>query len=338
MNARRLRVGGLACLIVVVWLDGDRVGGQTRAATAAQPWTISRTPDGRPDLQGVWNFGTATPLERPADLADKAFLTPEEAVRFEEQQAAGRNTDIRGATPQRDLAVAYNSFWYEYGGKVVGTRRTSLITDPDNGKLPPLTSEGEQRQLARVEAGRRPPGGPEDFSLSDRCIVGFNAGPPMIPGPYNNHVQLIQSRDYVVIHTEMIHRSRMVPLDGRPPLASAIRQPGGVSRGRWEGDTLVVETANFTSKGASLLMLRVATDDNLRVVERFTRTGAETLLYEFTVDDPSVWTKPWSGALPMGRTDERIFEYACHEGNYAVANMLAGARAAEKKAGDGGGR
>ena len=202
--------------------------------------------------------------------------------------------------------------------------------DPPDGKLPPFTPEGEKTQAALTEARKRN-AGPEDRYLAERCIVGFNAGPPMLSSAYNNLVQLFQSPGYVLILNEMVHSWRIVPTDARPH--GTLRQWSGDSRGRWEGDTLVIDTINFRDDGIGVLSQKLqGTDKNLHVVERFRRVDGETLLYEFTVDDPTVWTKPWSGSMPMTKTAERIFEYACHEGNYGMRGILAGARAEEKAA------
>jgi hypothetical protein len=334
---------GLLCLTAVLSLGPDSVVGQTSSTVPKGTPTAFRTPDGQPDLQGIWNFSTLTPLERPAELADKEFFTPAEAVEYEKQLEA-RRIARRDADARTNPGVAnvQNDFWFERGTKVIKTLRTSLITDPPNGKLPPVTPEAEQRRAIRAEAARQPPGGPEDFTLTDRCLIGFNSGPPMIPGPYNNNVQLLQSRNNVAIYNEMVHDARIIPLDDRPPLGAAIRQYAGDSRGRWEGDTLVVETANFrleptTGAGTALTSLMwngalrfLGSDRDLRLVERFTRADADTLLYEYTVSDPKTWTRPWSAALTMSRRDDKIFEYACHEGNYSLANMLTIVRAAEK--------
>jgi hypothetical protein len=306
-----------------------KMKGATRTKGAAAARITSRTPWGAPDLQGIWDFATITPLERPGELAGKEILTVEEAAEFERKTLQQRNPDRRDGGAQADVGRAYNQFWWDYGNKVVGTKRTSLIVDPPDGRIPPLSPEGQKRADARSAARQRPAAGPEDRNLWERCIMGGNAGPPMLPGPYNNVVQLFQTPGYVVIFNEMINDARVVPLDGRPHLAKSIRQWKGDSRGRWEGDTLVVDTTNFTEetnfRGAS---------DALHVVERFTRVAADTLLYEFTVDDPKTWTRPWSVAVPMTKTEGPIYEYACHEGNYGMFNMLAGARAQENATGD----
>jgi hypothetical protein len=214
---------------------------------------------------------------------------------------------------------------------VVGTKRTSLIVDPPNGRLPAMTPEGAKRMAARAEDGRQTQlGHPhadswEDRPLQERCIVGLNAGPPMTPGAYNNNVQIFQTPDTVVLLNEMVHDARVVPMDGRPHLG--IRTWKGDSRGHWEGDTLVVETTNF-KRETSLPGSSAST----RLTERFTRADADTLLYEFTVDDPTTWTRPWTAVVPMLKSTDQIYEYACHEANYAMPGILAGARLAEKKA------
>jgi hypothetical protein len=294
------------------------------AAETTAPAAAPRTAWGAPDLQGVWNYATITPQERPAELAGKQVLTDKEASEFEKQTLDRRNPDRRDGGAAADVGRAYNQFWWDYGSKVVGTRRTSLIVDPPDGKIPPLTEEARKRVDARAAVLRRPPACPEDRILWERCIL-VTDGPPVVPGPYNNNFQIFQTREYVVILNEMIHDARIIPLDGRPHLPSNIRQWMGDSRGRWEGKTLVVDTINFTGKtgfrGAS---------EGMHLVERFTRMDAGTLLYEFTVEDPTAFTRPWTAALPMTKSDELIYEYACHESNYGMFNMLNGARAEEK--------
>jgi len=306
-----------------------------RAAPAGPP----RAADGRPDLQGVWSFATLTPLERPRELADKAVLTAEEAAAFERVQLERQNKDARSGQARADVEGAYNNFWWDYGSKVIGTRRTSLIVDPPDGRMPALTPAAQQR----TTGPRRPPitervvlgaivDGPEHLGLSERCILGFSSGPPILSNAYNNNLQLVQTRDYVVIHTEMIHEARVVPLNGRPHVPSSMRLWLGDSRGRWEKDTLVVETTNFTDKSSfsGNIIARGGSTAAMRLVERFTRVDRDTLLYEFTVDDPATWVRPWTVQLPMTRSDDPIYEYACHEGNYSMPNMLKGARAAEQ--------
>ncbi len=292
---------------------------------------VSRAAGGHPDLQGVWNFSTITPLERPAEFAGKEYLTDAEAAQYEARTQQRNNRDNRdpSADANADVAGAYNEFWWDRGvhaARVNGRTRTSLIVDPPDGRIPALTPDGEQRAAARAEARRQHPAdGPEDRSLGERCLL-FNAGPPMLSGPYNNYVQILQNHDHVVILNEMIHDTRIVPLDGRPHLPPAARRLLGDSRGHWEGNTLVVETTNFSDK----TNVR-GSGERLRLVERFTRADAKTLLYEFTVDDPASFVKPWTAVLPMAKTDDQIYEYACHEGNYAMTGILRGARATDRK-------
>jgi len=227
-----------------------------------------------------------------------------------------------------DVATAYNQFWYDRGTKAVGTRRTSLIVDPPDGHLPALTPEAQKRvQDKRAWMEAHSTDGPEGRSLGERCILWATAGPPMLPGPYNNNFQIVQTRNQVVILNEMIHNARIIPLDGSPHVAANIRQWMGDSRGRWDGNTLVVDTTNFSDEYSFR-----GSDRNMHLTERFTRVSPDTLLYEFTVDDPTAFTKPWTVQIPVTRTKGPIFEYACHEGNYAMTDILAGARAAEKRA------
>jgi hypothetical protein len=309
--------------------DAGQRGTSAGDAKPTQP--PPRTHQGRPDLQGVWNFSTATPFERPAELQGKEFLEESEVARYEEQVVSTRSLDRRDGSRSADVGRAYNDFWADWGSRVVATKRTSLIVEPPDGKLPPLTPEAQKREAARLERARRPPAGPEDRSLSERCMLGFNAGPPIVTGPYNNQVQLFQTSGHFVIFNEMNHNARIVPLDGRPHVVPAVRQWSGDSRGRWEGDTLVIETRNFRDEGTGNITIRVANDANMQVTERFTLLDRDTLLYRATVTDPTTWTRPWTVELSMTRTADRIYEFACHEGNYGMTGMLEGARAEEMK-------
>ncbi len=279
-----------------------------------------------PDLEGIWSFATLTPLERPADLAGKTHLTDQEAAEYAKRITERRNFDRRDGGADADVARAYNDLFYDFGN--TATNQTSLIIDPPDGRMPPLTPDGQKRAQARSAILARVPRGPEDRPLWERCILGFNSGPPMMPSGYNNNVQIVEAPGSVLILNEMVHSARVVPMDGRPH--GNVRQWLGDSRGHWEGDTLVVDTINFTNNGTGTIGLRVAMDENLHLMERFTRRDAKTLVYEFTVDDPTVWTKPWTASVPMTKSDEPIYEYACHEGNYGMQDMLAGARAQEK--------
>ena len=296
--------------------------------TAAPP----RTPWGHPDLQGVWDFSTITPLERPDDVAGKEFLTEEEAANLEQQAVDRIEHDARPSIvrteplPVTGSVGALNLFWYGPITKVVESRRTSMITDPPDGKIP-WTPEGENRRAARAEVQERLAHGPEDRTVAERCILGFNSGPPIVPLGYNQNVQLFQTPDYVVIRTEMVNDARIVPLDGRPHIGEDIRQWRGDSRARWEGDTLVVDTANFYHE-----TWMAGSSPNMHLVERFSRVDSDTLLYEFTLEDPITWTSPWTAQVSMRKTEDLIFEYACHEGNIGLYNILAAARAEEKAA------
>ena len=301
---------------------------------AAQTAEAPRTAWGAPDLQGVWDFRSLTPMERPADLADQETFTEEEAASFSEEVIRDQSRDLSDADAEAATGrvVPYNDFWFDWGSTVT-TDRTSLIVDPPDGRMPALTQSAERRRAARAAAqagvGRDeiPPGGwIDDLSAPVRCILGFNQGPPMTPSAYNNNMQLFQTEDHVVILNEMIHDARIVPIDGRPDLPPDIRQWTGSSRGYWDGDTLVVETANRRDSS-----FRGATRD-LHLTERFTRADANTLVYEVTLDDPRTWTRPWTFMVPMVRNEGEVYEYACHEGNYYMANMLHGLRAAEQEA------
>ena len=296
----------------------------TARQSAAKTSTTARTPWGHPDLQGVWDYRTITPLERPQELAGREFLTDEEVAEFE--QRAARRADGRPPEDERRSPSVHAPFWLDYGTKVIGTKRTSLVVDPPDGRVPSLTPEGKARRAARAEArkGRGPADSWEDRNLWERCITrGLPGG--MLPAGYNNNIQVLQTPEYVAIVMEMIHDTRLIPIDGRAHLDSGIRQWHGDSRGRWEGNTLVVETTNFSNKTDFR-----GSGANLRLIERFTRADAETLLYEFTVEDPTTWERKWSAAVPMTRTVGPLYEYACHEGNYGLENILRVARTEEK--------
>jgi hypothetical protein len=304
---------------------------QTVAGNAA-----ARAHDGRPDLSGTWSFVSATPLERPEEFGDRAVLTDQEIADIA-RRAAAQPTDRQ--PPPGDTG-AYNSFWTDAGAKRTD-KRTPLISDPPNGRLPPVTPETRKKMVTLMTAESNP-NEPEDLTPWGRCITGFNAGPPILPSGYNNNLQIVQGRDTVMVFTEMVHEARFVPLDGRPHLPTSVRQWQGDSRGRWEGDTLVIDTTNFRKDGSGNLPLLgagvggrlrtgVLTDENLHVIERLSRADAKTLRYEVRVEDPTVWTRPWTALVLMQKTDQGLYEYACHEGNYAVRNILTGARAMDLK-------
>ena len=308
------------------------------AAAPAAAQTMPRTPWGTPDLQGIWDFRTITPLERPEELGDKAFLTAEEAAAAEQAEVE-RNLELWEAEARRTEAGgnvgAYNNFWMDRGTRA--TRRTSLITYPPNGRFPELSEVGAERAEARrVHMAEHPADSYTDRNSSDRCIVGFNAGPPITPLAYNQNMQLFQTPDHVVIYTEMVHTPRIVPLDGRAALDPSIRLWSGDSRGRWEGNTLVIESANFNAKRQWIPLTSgasgVASSANMTLVERFTRVDDDTLEYTFTLTDPDTWASDWTASLPMQRTDMPLFEYACHEGNYSMEGILSGHRADERAA------
>ncbi len=311
------------------------------AVAHAQSASAKQTPpqgsDGHADLQGVWNFASATPLQRPEELADKAFFTQEEAAELAAQVGSRRPWD---ASPPDGSVGAYNQFWWDRG-LPVADRRTSLIVDPANGRVPPLTPQAI-RQVGSTEhhvPGKLPvryriggtgADGPDERGLAARCLVGYNAGPPMLPGGYNNNMQILQTPDHVVILNEMVHDARIIQLNPRPPLSEDVGLWSGDSRGHWTGDSLVIETTNFSNKRASFepsVVTALGTGDTLRLIERFTRVDEHTLLYEFTVDDPQTFTRPFTARLPMKRNAEPMFEYACHEGNYGMFNMLTAGRA-----------
>ncbi len=294
-----------------------------------------RTAHGDPDIQGLFTFRTLTPLQRPAidagasaALKDRETLTAEEAAAYEAARRSELNRDtqnlevhapgVRYQSRAEGGVGGYNEFWYERGVELTRDRRTSLIVDPPSGRVPYRAAYLAAAGIQRLNIQNGFADSFTDRSLSDRCLLGFNAGPPMVPSAYNNNVHILQTPDHVVIFNEMVHNARIVPLDGRPH--GVLRQYSGDSRGRWEGDTLVIETTNFlreTSLGGS--------SRDTRLVERLRRLEPDTVLYEFTVEDPN-YTRPWTAQVPLRRTDGPVFEYACHEGNIGLSGILAGAR------------
>lgn len=289
-------------------------------------WKAPRTPDGVPDLQGLWTNVTITPLQRPANLASKVFFTEAEAQAYEKETVARNNADIRVAADQ-DVGKAYNDFWWDRGNQVVPTLRTSLIVDPEDGRVPALSDYGKQVQAERAAQRRLrgPADGPESRSLAERCIIWPTGGPPMMPSFYNNNYQIVQGPGYAAIYIEMIHDVRIIPTDGRAHLPPDVRLWMGDPVGHWEGETLVVETTNFTNDSP----FNGSTKD-MKLIEKFTRVNTDVLMYEFTVNDPA-FVRPWTAQIPMSSIEGPLYEYACNEGNYAMEGILAGARREEKQ-------
>ena len=336
------------CLAVVCAAVAVVALASVRAAEAQSnaSWTVPRTADGQPDLRGVWDFRTLTPLQRPEERADQAVLTAEQVAEIEAASVrraaqADLPSDVRTEPlPAGQNVGGYNNFWFDRGAGVVGDRRTSLIIEPRDGRVPPLRHDARHQigslgddlpsdRPIRYRAGGAGVDDPEDRGLAERCILGFNSGPPMLPGGYNQNMQLFQTPDHVVILNEMVHDSRIIPLDGRPHLPGDLRQWMGDGRGYWEGDTLVVETMNFTDKTASFnpsVMVAMGNGTNLRLIERFTRVDEDILSYEYSVYDRTTFTRSFSAEIPMRRGAAPLFEYACHEGNYGLLNILRGAR------------
>lgn len=319
------------------------------SATNAAEYRAPRTSFGQPDLQGVWTNSTLTPVERPASLGDKLVLTEQEARAMEAAMARRLAAADAPSNPSAELRAGgdpggYNTFWMDLGTKIAnvnGEYRSSLTIEPLNGRLPPYTPLGAKLAAElNNTASERAFEGPEGRPLGERCLAAFGnaSGPPMLPVIYNSNYQIVQDQKHVMIMVEMPHDVRIVYLDGAP-LPDAIRPWLGHSVGRWEGDTLVVETSQFNPQqyiqiqiGSGASYRRAPTSSKLKVVERFTRTGPTTIRYEFKVEDPEIFTGPWRGEFPLHQTPSPIYEYACHEGNYALPGILAGAREEEKRA------
>jgi hypothetical protein len=304
-------------------------GKSAGSPAAGKHWTPPRTQWGDPDLQGVWDYRTITPLERPQTMAGRQFLSEEEVSQLETRAAKRLDQPPDETVPATTIHAPY---WTDPGRKVLDDKRTSLIVDPADGRIPPMTAEAQRRALARRGLGREGGGrdggradGPEDRTPLERCIT-WGLPTAILPGLYNNNIQIVQTPGYVAITHEMVHDTRIVPLDGRAPLSPKIRQWFGNSRGHWEGDTLVVETANFSDKtnfrGSSA---------NLHLVERFTRLAPDIVGFQVTVDDPATWARPWTAVFPMRPTEGVIYEYACHEANVGLMDILEVARDEEKK-------
>jgi hypothetical protein len=318
----------LALVVVLATVFSVAAAGQSKPGRDG--WKAPRTPDGQPDLQGIWTNATITPFERPVSLRDKAFLTDEEAKTLEQQAADRRDED---GPPRAGDVGSYNQFWFDSGNRVVATRRTSLVVDPPDGRVP-LTAAAE---AARDDNSTHERDSYEFMSVWDRCITRGAPG-GMFPAGYNNAYQIVQTPGYVVIHYEMIHEARIIPLDGRPHVPATVRLWNGDPRGRWDGDTLVVETTNYNSKGwiatqaAAGRIKGVPQTEALHVVERFRRVDENTIDYQATIEDPKMFTRQWTVAVPLHRDPAyQLFEYACHEGNRSVENILRDARALEKR-------
>ena len=301
---------------------------------------IPRTPWGDPDLQGVWEYWTFTPLEKPDEFQDRDRLTDEEAAAVAQRGLESARSRDQAST---DEGGSYGQEVWTERTRAIALNQPSLIVDPPDGKLPAYTP-AEERRVAQRQATDRPvrtravaigTDGPEDRGLAERCLVGFSTGPPLLPAGYNNNVQILQAPGYVVLAVEMIHDVRVVPTDGRPHLPDGMRQWLGDSRGRWEGDTLVVDTTNFTDKVGAFSTTGQAwgTGEHTRLIERFTRVDEDTIDYEFTVENPEVFVGPFTARYPMSRSDLPLYEYACHEGNYGLMNILTGARAEDRQGG-----
>lgn len=324
-----------AALVVVPLLpvaaqNGSATRKSSRTKTA---WTAPRTPYGDPEIQGIWSNASIIPLERPKELEGKQVFTPDEMQAYEDRVFQRSSRDRPTASGQ---VGTYNNYWWDADSKRAPNFHTSLIIDPPDGKVPPLTPEAQRIADAdRAYAREHPADGPEDRPLMERCMLFPMTGPPMLPSFYDNHqygpltvnYEFVQAPGNVTILVEVNHDVRVIPLDGRPHLPRSVRQWMGDPRGHWEGNTLVVDSTNFTGKSK----FRGA-DENLHLVERFTRTSRDVLLYEFTVDDATAFTRPWKGEIPMITSEGPIFEHACHEGNYGLAGILSGARAEEKQA------
>lgn len=301
-------------------------------STALFAASLPRTPDGHPDLSGFWTNATLIPLERPVELGNKEFYTAAEAAAIEKARSQKENSQA-----QTDIHYD-NVIWQKETFSKVTSRRTSIIFDPPDGRIPSLSAAGQKRAILEKEAARRRDlaESAADRSLGERCISWGNEGPPMLGSTYNANIEIVQNPMEVALHHEIIHGVRIIPTDGRPHAPPRIRQLGGDSRGHWEADTLVVDTTNFNDETNFRPPPATGRQDifssrDLHVTERFTRTDPDTIVYRFTVDDPSTWTQPWSGEMLLKRTQGPIFEYACHEGNYGLANILAAARAKERE-------
>jgi len=343
MNVRFLTSIGLAAaMAAALGAQAPVAPKQPPAAKAesASPkagYAVPRTPWGDPDLQGIWNDATSTPLQRPNKYAGKDVLTDEEAAGFEQELRHDLDRDRRDGGNAIDVNRAYNEHWMDAKRlQATADKRTSLIIDPADGRIPPQVQappELQKQRAERAEAAKRfadgLPYSTDDMSLPVRCIIRTDS-PPYLPTIYNNDFMIFQSPGQVVIAPEMIHSARVIPVDGKPHLNQRLHQWLGDSRGRWDGDTLVVETTNFRNEdGVTFLNTNAAT---FKITERFKRIGPDTIAYTFTVEDPQTWTRPWTAMVPWNRTRDQMYEYECHESNYDLVHLLSGARAREAQA------
>ena len=309
------------------------------ALNLVRPFAAAPAREAHAGFNGIWNSATVTPLERPAQLKDKAFFTPAEAAEWERQVATNNEEPPPGQVSKSTGTGTYNTVYREFGTRTVKTLRTSIVTDPPDGRIPALTPAAAEIKRRRLSAIKNPESA-EDLGLQDQCLAFLTAGPPMLPYSYNSNYQILQTKDAVVVHVEMIHDARIIRMDGSPHLPAAIRRWMGDSVGRWEGDTLVVDTTNFNDAGGFYGDAggNFGWDRNLHLVERFSLLDADTLLYRFEIDDVTAFTQPWKGELTLTRSSGPIYEYACHEGNYSLTNLLRGYRASERPAGNPAGR
>tara|TARA_B100001123_G_scaffold389313_1_gene465969 strand:+ start:20447 stop:21466 length:1020 start_codon:yes stop_codon:yes gene_type:complete len=315
---------GAASTIVALSLIASPLHAQTTKLTG-----VNRTPEGLPDISGVFTFRTLTPLQRPEALEGQDRLTAEEAAAFEASERTRLNRDLfdpESGAPSAGYqsraeggVLSYNEFWYERGIELTSDKRTSLVVDPPDGRIPYTTEFAEENRLRRLNLRNGFADHYTDRSLGDRCLMGSNSGPPMRPGSYNNNVMVLQTPGYVAIVNEHIHNTRIIPIESGPH--GNIRQWVGDSRGRYENDALIVETRNFRQATNF-----TGSSAETTLIERFTRLDPDTVMYDFTIEDPNNYTRPWTVAIPFRRTDGPIYEYACHEGNYGLTGILAGAR------------
>jgi hypothetical protein len=311
--------------VLIIMAAGLSLASQASAQTAMA--AASR----HPDFSGFWNSSTATPIERPARFKDKEFFPPAEAAAWERETGAKSQDTPLPRGPVESIGASYNAVFYEVATHVLKSLRTSIITDPPDGRIPALTPAAAVEKRRRVELLRHPVGA-RDLGLQDQCLIFPTAVPPMLPYRYNSNYQIVQTGDRLAVHVEMIHDTRIIPLDGRAHVPSDIRLWMGDSVGHWEGGTLVVDTTNFNDAGGFYGDAggMYGWDRNLHVVERFSLLDADTIVYRFEVDDPTAYTRAWKGEFTMARSTGGIYEYACHEGNYSLPNLLNGFRVSER--------